>query len=189
MGHVDEGGRGAVDVAERGLDLLGDVDELGPAVGVEVDLPHGGYPTAAPCRTAQPTRARRLSADADRFIAELDEEAYLHFAGVKDTYDLVPIYERHAELTALETAQALGASVDGGRSARELWQFACEGYLGDLIREDAERVAELEAKLEGDGRRRGRPVPDAPPDDRRTSPTARRASGSSSRATSSPRSS
>ena len=37
-----------------------------------------------------------LRADADRFIAELDEEAYLHFAGLKDTYDLVPIYERHA---------------------------------------------------------------------------------------------
>jgi len=89
----------------------------------------------------------RLSAEADRFIAELDEEAYLHFAGVKDTYDLVPIYERHAELTDLGTALSLGASVDGVRNTRELWKFACEGYLGNFVREESERVAELEATL------------------------------------------
>jgi hypothetical protein len=88
-----------------------------------------------------------LRTDADRFIAELDEEAYLHFAGLKDTYDLVPIYERHAELTRLETALAIGASVNGGRNTRELWKFACEGYLGNFVREESERIAELEAKL------------------------------------------
>ncbi len=88
-----------------------------------------------------------LRADADRFIAELDEEAYLHFAGHKDTYDLVPIYERHPDLTTLETALALGASVDGGRNTRELWRFACEGYLGNFVNEEAERIAELEASL------------------------------------------
>ena len=49
----------------------------------------------------------------------------------KGDYDLVPIYERHAELTKLETAQALGATVNGGRNVRELWRFACEGYLGN----------------------------------------------------------
>jgi hypothetical protein len=88
-----------------------------------------------------------LRVDADRFIAELDEETYLHFAGLKDTYDLTPIYERHAELTKLETALALGASVDGDRRTRELWRFACEGYLGNFVTEEAERVAELEATL------------------------------------------
>jgi len=30
---------------------------------------------------------------ADRFIAELDEEFYLHYAGHKETFDLSPIYE------------------------------------------------------------------------------------------------
>jgi len=88
-----------------------------------------------------------LRADADRFIAELDEEAYLHYAGHKESYDLVPIYERHAELTKLETAQALGATVNGGRNVRELWRFACEGYMGNFVREESERVAELEASL------------------------------------------
>jgi hypothetical protein len=88
-----------------------------------------------------------LSRDADRFLAELDEESYLHFAGLKETYELAPIYERHERLTRLDTAVALGASVGGDRRRRELWKFACEGYLGNFVREEAERVAELEATL------------------------------------------
>jgi hypothetical protein len=98
---------------------------------------------------ATPLSQRELDAlreNADRFIAELDEEAYLHFAGHKDTYDLVPIYERHEELTTLETAQAIGASVNGGRNVRELWRFACEGYLGNFVSEEEEKVAEAETK-------------------------------------------
>ena len=88
-----------------------------------------------------------LRSDADRFIAELDEEAYLHFSGLKDTYDLVPIYERHAELTQLDTALSIGASVNGARNTRELWKFACEGYLDNFVRVESERIAELEATL------------------------------------------
>ncbi len=98
---------------------------------------------------ATPLSERELDAireDADRFIAELDEEAYLHFAGHKPTYDLVPIYERHAELTKLETARNVGASVNGGRTVRELWRFACEGYLGNFVSEAEERIAESETK-------------------------------------------
>ena len=87
-----------------------------------------------------------LRAEADRFIAELDEEAYLHFAGLKETYDLVPIYERHAELTKLDTALGIGASVNGGRNVRELWRFACEGYLGNFVSEEEEKIAEAETK-------------------------------------------
>ena len=88
-----------------------------------------------------------ISADADRFISELDEESYLHFAGHKETYELASIYERHERLTQLDTALSLGASVDGDRRRRELWKFACSGYLGNFVREEAERVAELEATL------------------------------------------
>ena len=64
-----------------------------------------------------------LSADADRFVAELDEESYLHFAGLKDTLDLAPIYQRHERLTQLDTALALGLRVDvavGGIAASAL---------------------------------------------------------------------
>jgi hypothetical protein len=84
---------------------------------------------------------------ADRFIAALDEEYYLHFAGHKETLELTPIYEEHAELTELDRAQALGQAVDAQRS-RELWRFACEGYTGNLTREHQERIAALEAELE-----------------------------------------
>jgi len=88
-----------------------------------------------------------ISAEADRFIAEMDEETYLHFSGQKETYELAPIYEQHERLTELDTALGLGASVDGDRRRRELWKFACEGYLGNFVSEEAERVAELEATL------------------------------------------
>jgi hypothetical protein len=87
---------------------------------------------------------------ADRFIAELDEEYYLHFAGLKENLDLEPIYERHQELTTIEWARALGDSVDGDRRVRELWRFACEGHLGNLTKEHSEKVAALETELEAD---------------------------------------
>ena len=88
-----------------------------------------------------------LRGEAARFIAELDEEAYLHFSGRKATYDLVPIYERHEALTKLDTALSLGASVEvGGRNVRELWKFASEGYLGNFVSEEEERAAEAETK-------------------------------------------
>src|SRR4051812_19536914 len=88
-----------------------------------------------------------LSAEAERFSSALDEEAYLHFSGQKETYDIAPIYERHARLTELDTALALGASVAGIRRRRELWKFACAGYLNNFVTAEEERVAQLEATL------------------------------------------
>ncbi|MDX6480440.1 MAG: hypothetical protein QOG85_950 [Gaiellaceae bacterium] len=97
----------------------------------------------------QQREIEELSAEAERFSSELDEEAYLHFSGQKDTYDIAPIYERHARLTDLDTALSLGASVAGIRRRRELWKFACEGYLGNFVTAEAERIAQLEATLTG----------------------------------------
>ncbi len=82
--------------------------------------------------------------DADRFIAELDEEYYLHLAGHKDSLELEEIYERHESLTRLETARRLE------RAPTELWRFACEGFLGALTREHAEQLARVESELEVD---------------------------------------
>src|SRR5215471_4037577 len=79
---------------------------------------------------------------ADRFVAELDEEHYLHYAGHKPTLDVEAIYERHEELTRLETARSL----EGGPV--ELWRFGCEGFLGALTRSHQERLAAIEAELE-----------------------------------------
>src|SRR6266404_5508431 len=128
-------------VSERVLHLPRDVDQLRLAIGLQSDLVHSA--TILGLAVTEPLSQRQLddlSADADRFIAELDEEAYLHFSGQKDAYELTPIYERHADLTTLETALRVGASVDGDRNARELWRFACEGYLGNFVREEAERA-------------------------------------------------
>jgi len=92
----------------------------------------------------------RFRERADRFIAELDEEFYLHYAGHKEKLELSPIYERFSDLTQLDQALALGRSADGDRHIQELWRFAVEGYLGELTREPAEKVAELEATLEAE---------------------------------------
>jgi hypothetical protein len=98
-----------------------------------------------------PPSDRELDAyreQADRFIAELDEEFYLHYAGLKETFDLAPIYERHASLTQLDQVRTIGLAVNGGARIRELWRFACEGYFGDLTRDHAEKLAQLESELQ-----------------------------------------
>src|SRR5437016_7244729 len=98
-----------------------------------------------------PPSDRELDAyreQADRFIAQLDEEFYLHYAGLKETFDLAPIYERHANLTQIDQVQSIGLAVNGGARVRELWRFACEGYFGDLTRDHAEKLAELESELQ-----------------------------------------
>jgi hypothetical protein len=87
-------------------------------------------------------------AEADRFIAALDEEYYLHFAGHKEAFELEPIYERFSDLTTIESSRRVGAAAEnGGRGEIELWRFACEGYLGNLARAEAETIAGLEASL------------------------------------------
>jgi len=87
--------------------------------------------------------------EADRFIAEIDEEYYLHYAGLKESLEIEPIYERHAELTNVETATRLEGA------PTELWRFACEGFLGSLTRSHQERLAKIESELEAvvDGER------------------------------------
>ena len=97
-----------------------------------------------------PASDRELDAyreQADRFIAELDEEYYLHYSGRKQSFDLTPIYERHRNLTDPEIVKSIGLAVNGGARVRELWRFACEGYFGELTREHAERIAALEAEI------------------------------------------
>ena len=37
--------------------------------------------------------------------------------------------------------------MNGSAAIRELWRFACEGYLGELTREHAEKLADAEAEL------------------------------------------
>jgi hypothetical protein len=85
--------------------------------------------------------------EADRFIAALDEEYYRHYAGLKDAFELGPIYERFADLTTLDACRHLGEAAGAEAGSRELWRFACEGYMGDLTRAATEEIANLEAAL------------------------------------------
>src|ERR1043165_8413511 len=145
--HVNECRGSPVDPVQSRLDLLRDVEQLRAPLGTKADLPHRGILRAVPSETpTSPVELDAYRAEADRFIAELDEEYYLHYAGLKDRLELEEIYERHSVLTELERVQALGASVNGDRRLRELWHFGCEGYLGKLTREDAERLAAIEAE-------------------------------------------
>src|SRR5207247_880078 len=48
---------------------------------------------------------------------------------------------------SLEQANRIASAVDGDRRIRELWRFACQGYLGNLTRDHEERTARLEAEL------------------------------------------
>src|SRR5689334_17623915 len=83
--------------------------------------------TAVSYGTVTAAELDRFRERADRFIAEQDEEYYLHFSGRKPALELEPIYERYTDLTTLEQAKALEAEVNGGSGVRELWRFACEG--------------------------------------------------------------
>jgi hypothetical protein len=89
----------------------------------------------------------RFRSEADRFTAELLEEYYVHLSGQKDALELAPIYERYADLTTLERARSVGAAADGDPGVRELWRFACEGYVSNLTKELAEKLAEQETSL------------------------------------------
>jgi hypothetical protein len=97
---------------------------------------------APPDSTVEPRDIDAFRDRADRFIADLDEEFYLHFAGLKETLDVEEVYERYEELTRLDTAQRMEGA------PTELWRFACEGFLGNLTREHQARIAREEAELE-----------------------------------------
>jgi hypothetical protein len=83
----------------------------------------------------------------DGFVADLDQEYYDHFAGLKDELELEPIYAEYEDITTLEQAKRMEEAVDGSFGSIELWRFACDGYLGALTRRQEEEAAEVEARL------------------------------------------
>ncbi len=85
--------------------------------------------------------------EADRFLAALDEELYLHFAGHKDELEIAQIYERFSDLTTVDACRTLEAAASDGSASRELWRFSCDGLFGALTRDEQEEAAGLEASL------------------------------------------
>jgi hypothetical protein len=84
---------------------------------------------------------------ADRFNADLLEEYYLHLSGQKESLELERIYSDYSDLTDLDAVKRVGAAVSGDRRTRELYRFACEGFLGNLTRRQEQEIAEQEATL------------------------------------------
>lgn len=91
---------------------------------------------------------------AETFLTELTAEHYRHYAGLQDTFELEPIYERHRDLFKRESIEALrdhdaraSANDDQRRQARMLLDFAVEGYVGEATKAVEEELASTEAAL------------------------------------------
>src|SRR5690242_18329656 len=92
---------------------------------------------------------------AESFVSELTGEHYRHFVGLKLSYEIEPIYERHAELfsaRAVDDLRSRLASVDPGpaeerRRLTMLVDFAVEGYIGQATKHAEAELARLEATI------------------------------------------
>jgi hypothetical protein len=88
-------------------------------------------------------------AEAEAFLTDLDREYYRHFAGLKDEFEIEPIYARHPALFTREAVEELRTA-----GSRDLLRFAAEGYVEqgvkDLSAELARREAALEVVVDGE---------------------------------------
>ena len=88
--------------------------------------------------------------EAEAFVSALGLEHYRHFAGLKPSLEIEPIYDAHAELFTRRAVEELRAS---GNPA--LLEFCVEGHIGRATTDELARLAQREAalELEVDGRR------------------------------------
>ncbi len=93
---------------------------------------------------------------AETFTEELMGEYYRHHAGLQDSFEIEPIYARHADLFTRDAVEALRelderASANGSRDerrrARMLLDFGVEGYVGEATKAVEEELARTEAGL------------------------------------------
>jgi hypothetical protein len=93
---------------------------------------------------------------AERFCEEIDREYYLHYSGRKASFEIEPIYERHAELFGRRAVEGLREAAgrsegEDGRRIRYLLEFAFQGHLGKAVKAETTELTELEASLEVSG--------------------------------------
>jgi hypothetical protein len=82
-------------------------------------------------------------ADAEEFVSSLDREYYLHYAGLRDEFDIEPIYEQHAELFSRDSVQRLREE-----GTPPLLEFAVHGLIGRATKAEQAELARREASLE-----------------------------------------
>jgi hypothetical protein len=101
---------------------------------------------------------------AESFLSELTGEFYRHYAGLKASYDIEPIYDRHESLFTADAVSVIRAQADaappGGEERRRLTMlldFALEGYIGQASKQAEAELARLEASstIEVDGEELG----------------------------------
>jgi hypothetical protein len=74
---------------------------------------------------------------AEGFLTDLTREEYRHFAGLKASYEIEPIYEAHADLFTRGSVERLRGLTDASspgseqqRRLRMLLDFAVQGHIG-----------------------------------------------------------
>jgi len=92
------------------------------------------------------------AAEAESFLAELEEEYYQNGAGLKNTFNLAPIYEKYEHLFALGRVTEILAS-QHTKEDRYQAQFAASQYLDRsvCVFTDEITTTETQATLEWDG--------------------------------------
>lgn len=92
----------------------------------------------------------QIRTDARTFLEALEEEVYLHYAGLKPELNASSIYERYPGLTSREAIQILDhalaqATSPDNRRHRYLKAFLLGGYLGQATKHLDDRIATEEA--------------------------------------------
>jgi hypothetical protein len=82
-------------------------------------------------------------AQAELFTTEISREAYLHFSGQKEDFEIEAIYDRHASLFSRAAVEELRAAGN-----RELLEFGVQGLMGQETKAEAAELARREAALE-----------------------------------------
>ena len=83
--------------------------------------------------------------EAEVFVSALGLEHYRHFAGLKPSLEIEPIYDAHAGLFTRHAVEELRGS---GNAA--LLEFRVEGHIGRATTDEVARLAQREAALELD---------------------------------------
>lgn len=102
-----------------------------------------------------PARAFDLASyasGAEEFVSAVTAEYFENFSGRKPGLALEPIYERHADLFSRERISSLAELIDRSdadpetqRQARQLGEFATDGYLQRAVAPLTAKIAEREA--------------------------------------------
>jgi hypothetical protein len=93
---------------------------------------------------------------AENFLSDLVFEHYQVGAGLKETLEIAPIYERNSDLFEATSVRERIAEMNsnGGKEARHLANFAIGGFIENAVKKLSESIAnaELRATFEWDGK-------------------------------------